>query len=154
MFHSTLRGRETEVKREDWLLLVVAAGDKPLTPVQLQKTLFLIKEASLPNLPDDFYDFVPYHFGPYDAQVYQDADALQERGLMVRHRAAGGTWTDTSITGSGRSKAEALEGELPEDSKNYLHKVVEWAQRLTFSQLVGAIYRKYPNYRANSVFQG
>ena len=142
------------MKREDWLLLVVAAGDKPLTPVQLQKTLFLVKEASLPNLPDDFYDFVPYHFGPYDAQVYQDADSLQERGLVVRHKAARGTWTDTSITGSGRSKAEELEEKLPPAITSYIHNLVDWAQGLTFSQLVGAIYRKYPNYRANSVFQG
>ena len=141
------------MNREDWLLVVVAAGERPLTPVQLQKTLFLIKQANLSELPDTFYDFKPYHFGPFDAQVYRDADMLFEEGLVVRHRSDSGTWIDTTITGKGRSKAQDLEAELRPVIVSYIHSLVRWAQGLSFRELVGSIYHKYPDYRANSVFQ-
>ena len=37
---------------KDFLLLVVAAAEaEPLTPVQLQKALFLINESNLPEAP-------------------------------------------------------------------------------------------------------
>ena len=139
--------------REDWLLLVVAAGDKPLTPVQLQKTLFLIGQEGLPDTSNSYYDFTPYHFGPFDSAIYQDADRLDAEGLVVRHRSAVGTWTDTAVTGSGRYRASALEEKLPKPTVSYIHRLVEWAQKLSFRELVGAVYRKHPEFRANSVFQ-
>ena len=139
--------------REDWLLLVVAAGDKTLTPVQLQKTLFLVGQEGLPDASNPYYKFTPYHFGPFDPAIYQDADKLHGEDLLVRHRSAEGTWVDTAITGSGRTKALTLEEELPDRVVAYIHKLVSWAQRLSFRELVSAVYSKYPDFRANSVFQ-
>ena len=52
----------------DFLLLVVASGkDKALTPVQLQKSLFLLGKTDLAEAVDSPYDFEPYHYGPFDA---------------------------------------------------------------------------------------
>jgi hypothetical protein len=36
----------------------------------------------------------------------------------------------------------------------YLENVVDWVTSLNFSQLVRAIYAKYPRYKVNSVFSG
>ena len=37
---------------------------------------------------------------------------------------------------------------------SYLEKVVDWVSSLSFPELVRAIYAKYPQYKANSVFTG
>ena len=139
--------------KEDFLVMVVAAGkDKPLTPVQVQKSLFLIAQ-QVPGLPEDFYEFEPYHYGPFNRQIYQDADALRETGMVWRMKHERGGWTDTIATYSGRERAVELEKELDAEVVKYIHDVVEWTQRLSFSELVSAIYRDYPDYRQNSVFQ-
>ena len=140
---------------KDFLLLVVAAGEgKPITPVQLQKSLFLIKEANLVETPDQFYEFEPYHYGPFDANVYSDADILKGDGMVERIPSANGSWTDTLITPDGLAKAKLIENNLSLSTKGYIYTVVQWVQSLSFSTLLRAIYGKYPQYRENSVFQG
>ncbi len=93
---------EIIMDREDFLLIVVAAGGvPPLTPVQLQKSLFLINENLRGEIPGPFYKFDPYHYGPFDANVYVDADALEPRGLLVSVGSSQGTWLDRTITPAG-----------------------------------------------------
>ena len=140
---------------KDFLLLVVAAGEgKPLTPVQLQKTLFLINEAKLNEASESLYNFEPYHYGPFDARVYEDADALHDEGLVYRLPSNEGNWTDTAISVSGMAKARELEKKLYPPNAKYIRDLVEWVQELTFRQLVSAVYKAFPKYRKNSVFQG
>ena len=64
--------------RQDWLLLVLAAADgKPLSPLQLQKSLFLVGYDLARLVGSDFYTFRPFDYGPFDAAVYRDAwDAI------------------------------------------------------------------------------
>ena len=144
------------MEKEDILLLVAAsAKDEPLTPVQLQKALFLIGERCGDRLPvPSFYHFVPYHYGPFDGEVYQDADGLAEKGMVLRFQSERGAWVNTISTHSGREKAEELKKDLAPGVAEYIGEVVEWAQKLSFRELVASIYKAYPEYQANSVFQG
>jgi uncharacterized protein YwgA len=143
------------MERTEFLLLVVAAGDgKPLTPVQLEKTLFLIGRANFPEAPEPFYEFERYHYGPFAKDIYADADILSKEGLVARIRSERGTWTDTVITASGSSKAAALKKSLSPRTIKYIDETVRWAQSLSFSDLLRAIYSQYPEFRENSVFQG
>ena len=140
--------------RKDFLLLVLdAAEGKHLTPVQLQKSLFLIDNAHLRETPDSFYNFEPHHYGPFDVSIYHDADLLQQKNQVVRIPSPAGTWTDTSITSRGHGRAKELEEELSSGSKEFISEVVQWVQSQTFSQLVRGIYEKFPKFRENSVFQ-
>ena len=62
------------MKRNELCLLMMAlANGNPYTPVQVQKALFLATE-NLPSLlgKSPKYTFVPYDYGPFDKQVYQD----------------------------------------------------------------------------------
>ena len=141
--------------KKDFLLLVIAAGDgTPLTPVQLQKSLFLVGENLKGEIPDLFYQFEPYHYGPFDIEVYSDADFLESEGLLVSVRSSRGSWVDRGITPRGIERAKAIEDQLSESTRNYIRAVVEWAQSLSFSGLVKSIYQQYPFYKENSVFQG
>ena len=143
------------MERKDFLLLVVNAADgKPLSPVQLQKSLFLIYKAHLPELPETFYDFEPYHYGPFDIEVYHDADRLQQDDLVLRIPSERGDWVDTVITPEGRRVADELGRELSNESREFIHKIVHWVMTQSFSSLIRYIYEHYPEFREKSVFAG
>jgi uncharacterized protein YwgA len=142
------------MKPADWILLVLdAAGDEPLSPVQLQKTLFLIKE----NFPRAtgrlFYRFTPYNYGPFNAGIYSDAEKLANVGLVDIDQPSRGSYSRYSITPAGRTRAEALKADLKPNVPRYIDDVVRWAKSLTFTQLVKAIYDAFPEQRQNSVFR-
>lgn len=141
------------MERKHWTLLVIsAAGTRGLSPVQLQKCLFLIGK----NLPDEvggnFYSFVPYNYGPFDQAVYADADTLVNEKLVTVTRAAGKTWAYYVITPEGTETAGRIAITLNPRVRDYIPKVVQWVLELSFVQLLNAIYQKYPEYKANSVF--
>ena len=142
------------MNREDVLLMVVAAGQgTPLTPVQLQKSLFLIGERLTESLPKPLYEFEPYHYGPFNGDIYADADDLESQGYLVSVGSTSGTWLDRAITTEGAKRVEVVEQQLPRPIRDYIHTIVEWSQSMSFSQLVRSIYAEYPEYRQNSVFQ-
>ena len=93
------------MERKDFLLMMVAAGAMPVTPVQLQKCLFLLGENLQEEIPNPFYAFEPYHYGPFDAEVYSDADHLENQGLLVSV-ASKGTWLDRGYNSGGHGEGQ------------------------------------------------
>lgn len=142
-------------KKDVTLLVIESAGEEGLSPIQIQKSLFLIEQSHLPALPSDFYEFYPYNYGPFCEEVYQDADALVEEGMVFDMPVSGQSWSMYFIAPKGRDRAEAIRSENDiGDLAQYIKEIVEWISSLTFSGLLRAIYSKYPEYRENSVFQG
>jgi hypothetical protein len=143
------------VKRRDWTLLAICtANGQGLSPVQLQKTLFLLGRELPDTVAPAYYEFKPYHYGPFDSTVYSDADRLAEAGYVAITQRDGESWSRYLATAQGCERAETLKQEAPPAAVAYLQRVVEWALRQSFQQLVRSIYAKYPEMRANSVFQG
>lgn len=142
--------------RKDWALLVVAAADGgPISPVQLQKALFLITQNLQPaqrKTSSGFYKFTPYDYGPFDGAAYRDAEALERDGL-VEITAPPHQHREYCATQAGLDRAEQLRRDLSPNVVEYLDKVVAWVRSLSFTDLVRAIYRVYPEMRANSVFR-
>jgi uncharacterized phage-associated protein len=144
------------MKPKDWTLLVVAAGKgQALTPVQLQKALFLLgKNLSSKQLRvADFYPFRAYDYGPFNAQVYSDAKHLRDEGLIIIDPMDAVRYRYYSATVAGSERSEQLRAELRADVRDYLDRVVAWVRSLSFTALVQAIYRDYPEMKANSVFR-
>jgi hypothetical protein len=140
--------------RSEWILLALNAAEKKrLSPVQLQKILFLLGDRRPESVGSNFYAFRPYHYGPFDADVYHDADALAARKLVLLDEAKGRTWRAYVLTRIGQKNAELLEQRAPRKTVLYLRKLVEWAEPLPFESLVRAIYDAYPKMRANSIFR-
>jgi len=140
---------------KDWTLLVIAARKgKPLQPVQLQKSLFLLKRnLSLSQLQvKKFYQFTPYDYGPFCSKIYSDAETLCLEGLVHIDRLPI-FYRLYSPTEDGIVAANQLMKTLSPETKDYLEKVVEWTSSLSFNELVSAIYRAYPDMKKNSVFQ-
>ena len=141
---------------KDWTLLVIASAQgRPLSPVQLQKALFLLgRNLSTQQLhTSDFYEFRAYDYGPFNQQVYIDAQTLRDEGLIVIDPNAGVRYRDYGATPAGLEAARKLRQPLNSDVTAYLDKVVTWVGALSFTALVKAIYRDYPDMKANSVFR-
>ncbi len=144
------------ISAKDWTLLAIgAAKGLSLTPAQLQKALFMLAR----NLDDaqrrtaGFYAFAPYDYGPFNADVYRDAQVLQQEGLIAIEPADGVTYRRYSATPSGLERCHQLRVSLQPTVAEYLDGVVEWVRSLSFSALVRAIYQAYPEMKANSVFR-
>jgi len=142
--------------RRHWPLLVIyQAGPAGLSPVQLQKVLFLIGQNLPDEVGDNYYEFVPYNYGPFDPRVYKDAESLIYSDLVQSVQVANKGWAYYTITSAGQDLAEYVrKTEISERMSAYITKVVKWVQSLSFAQLLSAIYRAYPQYKAKSVFVG
>lgn len=141
-------------KKSITLLVIESATDNGLSPIQLQKSLFIIGQSQLPDLPGDFYNFQPYNYGPFCEEVYQDADALAEEGLVFHLPISGQSWCKYVITPKGHNKAEEIKKSINGKLGKYIQETVGWVSSLKFDELLRAIYAKYPDYSINSVFQG
>ena len=77
---------------KDWTLLAIAAAQsKPLQPVHLQESLFLLSENFTRSQlqVDQLYTFRAYDYGPFCSDVYVDAEALCGEGLVRVDRPSG-----------------------------------------------------------------
>ena len=141
--------------RTDWLLLALdAAGSKGLTPVQLQKTLFLLGKKMPDQVGTEFYDFKPYHYGPFDRAVYTDAEKLAATGRIEIEQREGENFNRYIITRDGEVDVSRLAYEAKDVFEYLKDKLLPWIRSQTFQSLVSAIYAEYPEMRKHSVFQG
>lgn len=142
------------MKRADLALLMLGLSEgRPYSPVQIQKALFLVTR-NLPDLVDDGpgYDFQPYDYGPFDKAVYEDLRVGQADELVAIEEASYGRWNEYRATDYGIEKARALQLQVNKDQLEFLKELSAWVRRLSFPQLVSAIYKDYPEMRENSIF--
>ena len=140
------------MKRTDLLLkIIVAAEGEPVTPVQLQKVAFLVGMRFSSELPTDYYDFQPFHYGPFCLDLYRDAEALERQGLILITVNQRGGWKEFSAS---YKSATADLRSIPDHVSDFICAKLRWAREVGFQELVGTIYSEYPAFRVNGVFQG
>jgi hypothetical protein len=116
--------------------------------------MFLMEAEAKQLVGPYFYKFVPYNYGPFDADVYHDLDDLAARGLVTGGSPTGRSWRMHAVTPVGVDAAAKVKQTANAKAVRYLGDVVDWVSSMSFPQLVRAIYAKYPEYKANSVFTG
>jgi hypothetical protein len=144
------------MSRGELLLAVLAASNgRPFTPVQLQKAVFLITE-NLDDIVDrgPTFNFAPYDYGPFDADVYNVAQKLANDDLVIIAPSAHGRWNTYAASEEGLDRGDELLNELDEEEREYINSTVKWIRSQSFSSLVKSIYKAYPEMKANSVFKG
>lgn len=140
--------------RRDWLLLALRfAQARGLSPIQLQKALFLLGR-ELPNVVGGgYYRFEPYNYGPFDKTVFEDANALAQANLIRILPPTEARAKQYTIAPLGMARTDEIMEHAPARGVEYLKNVVEWVQELSVQDLIRSIYRRYPEFKANSVFQ-
>ena len=141
--------------RQDWLLLALSKSPGgTMSPVQIQKTLFLFGQEVGRSLGPGFYSFEPYDYGPFDAAIYVDLRRMASRGHIRGEWSPGRSWKNYTITGPGRKAARMLEHDADARLAAFLERIVTWVRRRSFSNLLRSVYATYPEFAAKSVFRG
>jgi uncharacterized protein len=138
-------------RKEVVLAALASSAEADYSPVQVQKLFFLIDRNVAHLLGGPLFEFTPHNYGPFDPAVYKELEALATGGAieLIPER----TWTNYRLTPVGRERGEAILLSLPEKAKDYFSRASAFVRKLSFTQLVSAIYKAYPEMRANSVFQ-
>ena len=120
------------------------------SPVQVQKLLFLLDRECANMLDGPHFDFEPYSYGPFDAEVYRVLEALVDEGLVVI--STDGRVRSYALSPCGQKKADEVLGTLAAKAKNYIQRASTFVRERSFAALVASIYKAYPDMRENSVF--
>jgi len=143
------------------LALMYAGDGEPIEGrTRLQKLVFLmqkrLEEAGEDPLQSDDYEFVPYDYGPFSKELYDDLDDTIARGMVEGREEDLGedkVKYDYEIQDQGKqwvgdqlSKEEAQRIlELAEEIKDEYGEV-------NLSDLIDEVYSRYPKYAENSIY--
>lgn len=131
------------------IAIIAAAGDCGLGRVQLQKSAFLVGEEIANKLPENFYQFRPYMYGPFAQEIYADLERLSD-GLMLETMPGEDARPRYRLSPA----AAAQRIQMTEELESGVKRIVGWVSRMSsMSELVRAIYYLYPEQRENSVFE-
>lgn len=140
-------------KPKDMILAALAAGPEVwFTPVQVQKLLFLIDRRIPKLVGGPIFNFVPYHYGPFDKRIYPVLKQLEEEGLVKIQSDSNFRRDAYALTENGVKKGWNELNALPSDAADFIKRANAFVLKATFAQLISAIYRAYPDMKVNSVF--
>jgi len=119
------------------------------TPVQVQKILFLLDKKLNESVGGPYFNFEPYHYGPFDKNVYKELDKLTATNdLIVRSTRL----KYYAVTPQGYEKGIQALNNYAEKERNYIKEICTFVKSLSFEKLLKAIYNEYPEMKANSIF--
>lgn len=139
-----------ELTQDEIVLIVLASAKKPLTPVQLQKSVFLLQEMTDVT---EIFEFSAYDYGPFCSGVYRTAEQLQSNGLAEIRQPLERGFRLYEATESGRQEGKSVLSSLPKNLADYIAQLVSWVSNLSFQDLVKAVYKQFPAYKQNSIFK-
>ncbi len=124
--------------RQKILLTLLNAADRPLSRIELTKWAFVLRHETDGEGGASFYDFVPYHYGPFSFALYQEVEKLTVQGYVAQ--------CDSTHWATGQVVAPKLE-------PHFLREVTSVARRLVrknIDDLMDEIYARYPEFTVNS----
>ena len=133
---------EISFKQKAILVLLNADAKKPMSPIQIMKSLFIYSKE---DRPKKFYKFKPYLYGPCSLEVYSDLRKLISEGFITAYSSFY-SWSFYRITTKGEKlliKLDFTDDKLKEIKKTVLSK--------SFIGLVKDIYSKYPKFAKHSI---
>lgn len=145
---------ESKLSSENILLVALAScGDQKLSPIQLQKLLFLIDKKIGDRLGGPFFHFEPYHYGPFDKGVYYVAESLAQNGLLQTIAAERGRYNYYHLTPKGSDTAKRILKKMPSEISEFLSTLGQFVITRHFKDLLRSIYAEYPDMAVKSIFR-
>ena len=127
------------------------ANGAEYSPVQIQKLLFVLDRELGEDIGGPYFNFVAYDYGPFDKRVYT---VLEDLAVLdkVTITDSGQKYSYYALTPTGLITGKKSIQQLDHKTQNYIVALSSFVRKCTFSQLVSAIYKAYPEMRENSVF--
>jgi len=142
------------IRSEELLILYLHLpsfeGKKTTNPMQMMEGIFLIcKEI---EEFENLYEFEPYLYGPCSFGVYSDLRQLITKGIIYEYAQRVHCWSLYSLTSSGEKIAREIIQKIPEESLDKISDIKQTITKLSLTELLRLIYRKYPDYARKSIF--
>jgi uncharacterized protein len=143
------------VDRKDLVLAALSPAERGgFSPVQVQKLFFLVDRKLAGETSGPHFRFRPYDYGPFDHHVYMVLEELETDGLVeVTNR-----WRRAErryhLTEKGLERGATALACLEGGPRDLIGRLVEFVRTASFHELVSAVYKAYPEMKANSVFCG
>ncbi len=125
--------------RQRILIEFLYQAARPVSKLELVKWMFLLRKETRENFKTSFYDFVPYHYGPYSFCLAREIGSLIESGWIHEEER---TWElvrepDDAVAGTKGTVREVRSlvgrfGDRPQD------------------EVIDHVYNRYPEYTVNS----
>jgi uncharacterized protein YwgA len=140
------------MKRQDWLLIYLSLPSKEdlIDPIRIMKGLFLFKMRLKERL-GDFYNYVPYLYGPCSFEIYDDLLELRVTGLVDEYARPFSRWSFYRLSKKGQERARILHDAAPSDLLKELQAIKEKVTSLSFLDLLREVYKQYPEYAKSSI---
>lgn len=143
--------------RQRILLAWMSSSPSPyIDPIRVMKGMFLITMET----PDDWlsvadkYEFEPYNWGPFSKDVYSDLEVLRGFGYVSVQAHSGRSWNTYALTKAGQQAAAEVSDSLDPRLMKYIDSVSQFVINRGFSDLLNAVYKRYPQYATRSLFGG
>lgn len=151
-----MKGSTKKINREEWMLalLLIRGSSGEAEPIvgrlKLMKQLFVIGQLLKPA---NFYEFVPYLYGPCSFDVYKDLQALLSiNAIDVIDEFRDGYGTH-KISEKGMHEFRPVFDSLDSATKSAIEKVKRDYNNLSTIELLAKIYKEYPDFAINSMFK-
>jgi len=130
--------------RQKVILALLHKAGGTLTHTLLVKYAFLLRHETGFGTDHDFYDFVPYKYGPFSFGLYRELGTLARDGLVMS--------ADDRVTlESGTAQFSATDAEeLDSDGRRAVTAVVTRYGRMSHHSLLREVYGRYPWYATKS----
>lgn len=137
-------------------LLRANDGEEIQGRTRMQKLVFLIQEEfedAEHKLPET-YTYVPYDYGPFARDLYDDLDRLKDRGVIEEERVemADGTYKyNYRLTDQADGYLSNLPQQKFERTQRFAEQIKSEFNDIRLPELLDYVYSKYPQYAENSV---
>jgi uncharacterized protein (DUF488 family) len=127
------------LNRQKAILELLRAAERPVSKIELMKWCFLLRHETSSAGGSAFYDFLPYHYGPYSFGLQRELADLTETGYV---REEAGKWVRTQV--------DVGVTPLPTGVKSDAHRLVHRLAATPEDQLLDHVYERYPQFTMNS----
>lgn len=132
------------LNRQKCILYMMEQADRPVNHLELAKWAFLLAEEMPSRGGTSFYDFIPYHYGPFSFTLFREMDNLVRNGYL------------RAVQGHNREVWEVIPeipkntGDLSKDVLSDAARVVQRFQNSPSEDLLNYVYDRFPWFTVNS----
>jgi uncharacterized protein YwgA len=120
---------------------------EPVLITSLMKYVFLLQKEGTTG--QALYHFVPYKYGPFARELYQDLETLAAEGFIAVTE-TDEERTEITLAPSKEATVQEVIANLPENLQVDVTRVLEQYGPLSHNQLLASVYEKYPAYTTKS----
>jgi uncharacterized protein (DUF488 family) len=124
--------------RQKVLLYLIRAAKRPVHRIELTKWAFLLRHDTQSQGGSAFYDFVPYHYGPFSFALYQELGKLEQQGYV--RQADENHWT----------AATEEADDSPLEIRRDINAIINRHSRKDIDSLLDEVYERHPQFTVNS----